>query len=396
MLRVATEKIERGMILARPIPSPLEPRRYLLQRDREVTVDMIPRLLELGVREVWIRYRPLEFLEEVIDEGLDEHQRTVYGHVRQNFERVMNGTSVDIDASQFQSSISSLFDYLKASSAGSVLLQKLDAYDNYLMSHSTNVCYLALLLGMKLDWYLIEERRFKAAKDAKDVQLLGLGCLLHDVGKMKIPPEILGKPGRLTAEEMDIIKMHPVYGHEMVKGQVAPAAAEVVLNHHQRWDGRGYPARIDARSGEQLPPLVGKQIPIFSRIATMADVYDAATSQRCYSRAKLLVQALYEMRTVCRGFFDPVVEKSFYEIIPPFPVGQVVTLSNGIEAAVVDFNPRHPQRPKVQGIRDPYGVAFADPNLEEIDLVLHDDIQIAFINGEDVRPYQESPRAAYV
>lgn len=396
MLRVATEKIERGMILARPIPSPLEPRRYLLQRDREVTVDMIPRLLELGVREVWIRYRPLEFLEEVIDEGLDEHQRTVYGHVRQNFERVMNGTSVDIDASQFQSSISSLFDYLKASSAGSVLLQKLDAYDNYLMSHSTNVCYLALLLGMKLDWYLIEERRFKAAKDAKDVQLLGLGCLLHDVGKMKIPPEILGKPGRLTAEEMDIIKMHPVYGHEMVKGQVAPAAAEVVLNHHQRWDGRGYPARIDARSGEQLPPLVGKQIPIFSRIATMADVYDAATSQRCYSRAKLPVQALYEMRTVCRGFFDPVVEKSFYEIIPPFPVGQVVTLSNGIEAAVVDFNPRHPQRPKVQGIRDPYGVAFADPNLEEIDLVLHDDIQIAFINGEDVRPYQESPRAAYV
>lgn len=395
MLRVSTEKIEPGMVLARPIPSPQEPRRCLLQRDREVPVELIPRLLELGVREVWIRYRPLEFLEEAIDEGLDDHQRAVYSQVRENFEKMMNGASLDMDAYHFESSISSLFDYLKASSVGSVLLQKLDAYDNYLMSHSTNVCYLALLLGMKLDWYLIQERQFKSAKEAKDVQLLGLGCLLHDVGKMKIPQEILNKPGKLTPEEMQIIKMHPIYGYEIVKDHVAPAAAEVVLNHHQRWDGKGYPARVDARSGQELPPLKGRQIPIFSRIATMADVYDAATSQRCYSSAKLPVQVLYEMRTACRGFFDPVVEKAFYEIIPPFPIGQVVTLSNGIEAAVVDFNPRYPQRPKVQGIKDPYGVAFADPNMEEIDLAIHDDLQIAFIEGQDVRPFQDELRPTY-
>lgn len=376
------------MVLARPIVSPPEPRRFLLQRDLTIPMDLVPRLIELGVREVWIRYRPLEFLEELIDEGLDEHQREVYAHVRQNFERVMNGASLNMDASHFQSSISSLFDYLKASSAGSVLLQKLDAYDNYLMSHSTNVCYLALLLGMKLDWYLIEERQFKSAKDAKDVQLLGLGCLLHDVGKMKIPQEILHKPGGLTKAEMDIVKMHPIYGHEMVKGQVAPAAAEVVMNHHQRWDGRGYPTRVDSLTGQEFPPLAGKSIPIFSRIATMADVYDAATSKRCYSNAKLPVQVLHEMRTCCQGFFDPVVEKTFYEIIPPFPIGQVVKLSNGAEAAVVDFNPQHPLEPKVQGIRDPYGNAYRDPNEEEIDLALHDDLFIASIGKVDVRPFQ--------
>jgi HD-GYP domain-containing protein (c-di-GMP phosphodiesterase class II) len=356
---------------------------------------MIPRLLEMGVREVWIRYRPLEFLEDAIDEGLDDLQRAVYGQVRENFEKMMNGASLDMDAYHFESSISSLFDYLKASSVGSVLLQKLDAYDNYLMSHSTNVCYLALLLGMKLDSYLVEERKFKAARDAKDVQLLGLGCLLHDVGKMRIPQEILNKPGKLTLEEMHIIKMHPIYGYEMVKDHVEPAAAEVVLNHHQRWNGKGYPSRIDARSGQELPPLTGKQIPIFSRIATMADVYDAATSQRCYSSAKLPVQVLYEMRTACRGFFDPVVEKAFYAIIPPFPIGQVVTLSNGIEAAVVDFNPRNPLRPKIQGIKDPHGVSFADPNVEEIDLALHDDLQIAFIEGQDVRPFQDFPQSIF-
>jgi HD-GYP domain-containing protein (c-di-GMP phosphodiesterase class II) len=360
----------------------------LLQRDRTVPMDMVPRLLEMGISEVWIRYRPLEFLEELIDEGLDDHQRVVYARVRENFEKVMNGASLDMDAHHFQSSISSLFDYLKSSSAGSILLQKLDAFDNYLMSHSTNVCYLALLLGTKLEWYLHEERKCKAAGDAQDIQLLGLGCLLHDVGKMRIPQEILNRPSRLTPAEMDIVRMHPVYGYEMVKGKVDSAAAEVVLNHHQRWDGRGYPGRIDARRGNALPPLAGKQIPIFSRIATLADVYDAATSKRCYSRAKLPVQVLHEMRTACRGFFDPVVEKALYEIIPPFPIGQVVALSNGIEAAVVDFDPRCPLRPKVQGIKDPYGVRFTDPNLEEIDLALHDDLQIAFVEGEDVRPYQ--------
>jgi HD-GYP domain-containing protein (c-di-GMP phosphodiesterase class II) len=377
------------MVLARPIPVPHEPRRFLLQRDREIPLDLVPRLKQLGVVEVWIRNRDLEFLETVIDEGLGERQREVYLHVRRNFEMIMGDAAGELDFTHFQSSISGLFDFLKSSACGNVLLQKLDAFDNYLMSHSTNVCYLALLVGMKLERYLIEERIFKTAKDAKDLQHLGLGCLLHDVGKMRIPAEILGKPGRLTPDEMEVMKLHPIFGHEMVRGRVPAAASQVVLNHHQRFGGGGYPARVDSRTGEMLPPIAGRQIPIFSRIATVCDVYDAATTARCYSEAKLPVQALYEMRTQCGGFFDPVVEDAFYQVIPPFPIGQVVTLSNGVEAAVVDFNARYPFRPKVQGLRDPYGKRFADPSLEEIDLALHFDEQIAAVDGVDVRPFQK-------
>ncbi len=144
--------------------------------------------------EVWIRHRDLEFLEDIIDEGLGERQREVYQHVRRNFEAIMGDAAIELDLTHFQSSISGLFDFLKQSTCGNVLLQKLDAFDNYLMSHSTNVCYLALLLGMKLERYLIEQRIFKTARDAKDLQCLGLGCLLHDVGKMRIPAEILNKP----------------------------------------------------------------------------------------------------------------------------------------------------------------------------------------------------------
>ena len=308
-----------------------------------------------------------------------------------NFEAIMGDAATELDLTHFQSSITGLFDFLKQSTCGNVLLQKLDAFDNYLMSHSTNVCYLALLLGMKLERYLIEQRIFKTARDAKDLQCLGLGCLLHDVGKMRIPGEILNKPGRLTATEMEVMKLHPVFGHEMVRGRVPAAASQVVLNHHQRYIGGSYPERIDNRTGEKLAPISGQQIPIFSRIATVCDVYDAATTARVYSAAKLPVQALYEMRTACQGFFDPVVEQAFYQVIPPFPIGQVVTLSNGAEAVVVDFNPRHPFRPKVQGLKDPYGQRYADPALEELDLALHPEEQIASVDGADVRPFQNVP-----
>ena len=162
MLRVPVHKILPGMVLAQPIPLPHDSRRFLLQRDREISPDLIPRLRELGVVEVWIRHRDLEFLETIIDEGLGDRQREVYQHVRRNFESIMGDAAMELDLTHFQTSIGGLFDFLKQSDCGNVLLQKLDAFDNYLMSHSTNVCYLALLLGMKLERYLIDQRIFKS------------------------------------------------------------------------------------------------------------------------------------------------------------------------------------------------------------------------------------------
>jgi HD-GYP domain-containing protein (c-di-GMP phosphodiesterase class II) len=353
-------------------------------------MDLVPRLAELGIVEVWVRCRDLEFLEELIDEGVVEQQRELYSHVRKNFEQVMHSAAAQIDFSEFEGAINDLFDCLKGTPGGNVLLQKLDAFDCYLMSHSANVCYLSLLLGMKLERYLISERSTKSPKDAKDLRELGLGCLLHDVGKMHIPAEVLNKPGRLSAEEFEAIKRHPELGYAMVEGRIPPSAAHIVLNHHQRYNGQGYPRRVDRTTGQELDPLAGKRIPIFSRIATLCDVYDAATTARVYSPAKLPIRALYEMRTYCRGFFDPVVEQAFYEIIPPFPLGQTVTLSNGMEAVVVDFNSRFPVRPKVQGLRSATGESLGDPALNEIDLAIHTDVEIVAVDGEDVRTYVEA------
>lgn len=377
------------MVLARPIPMPTHPYKYLVQRDREIPPELIPRLRQWGIHEVWVRHQDFEFLEGLIDEGLTERQREVYQRVRQNFEAILRGSAIELDLSGFQDSIRGLFDFLKRSAGADIVLQKLDAYDDYLLAHSVNTCYLALLLGMNLDRYLIDQRPFKPAREAKDLHLLGLGALLHDIGKLQVPQEILNKPGKLDAEELQQMRRHTVLGYQMIRQTVPPTAAQVALNHHQRWDGSGYPGRVDSRTGQTVGLLSGIQIPIFSRIVTVADVYDAATTHRCYCGAKLPVEAIYEMRTQCLGYFDPVVEAAFYRIVPPFPIGQVVTLSNGFRAVVVDFNRECPLRPKVQCLYAQDGRRIEHPSLEEIDLSLYPDLTIASVDGRDVRPFVE-------
>ena len=100
--------------------------------------------------------------------------------------------------------------------------------------------------------------------------------------------------------------------------------------------------------------------------------------------------------TLCKGFFDPVIEQTFYRTVPPFPIGQVVTLSDGIEAVVVDFSADFPTRPKVQCLRAANGEWFADPSLEEIDLALHTDLEVVAVDGRDIRPFLrvQEPAAA--
>ena len=397
MLRVRVEDLRPNMRLARPIPVPSHPTRYLLQRDVVVNEDMRRRLADIGVHEVWVRCEELEFLETVVDAELGERQRELYANIRRNFERFMHFADARLDFNSFQSSLSNLFSYLKSKGrVGIRFLDRVQVFDDYLLTHSTNVGYLAILLGMKLDWYLIDQRRSLPPTRAKEVLDLGLGCLLHDVGKMRVPKEILDKPTRLTPEEMEEIKRHPQLGFEMVKGHVPASAAQVVLNHHQRWDGRGYPVLHSGdgnhvgeefATGDAIPVLSGKRIHVFARIATICDVFDAATSKRVYSDAKPSVQVLSEMRKYNAGCFDPVVEQAFYEIVPPFPIGSLVTLTNGFRAAIVDFDSRHPCRPKVKPIYYPDGESCRFPDNREIDLARNPDLDIHLVGDVDVRPF---------
>jgi putative nucleotidyltransferase with HDIG domain len=181
---------------------------------------------------------------------------------------------------------------------GTALLlgEMLEADDQYTGGeHSKGVVALALLVGRELDLDATEERR------------LEFGALLHDVGKIRVPDEILNKPGKLTEEEWAIVRRHPEDGQQMLD-RVGGALSEVgaiVRSHHERWDGGGYP-----------DGLAGTDIPLGSRIISVCDAFSAMTTTRSYRPARPVAEALAELRACSGTQFDPRVVSALERVVP--------------------------------------------------------------------------------
>jgi putative nucleotidyltransferase with HDIG domain len=195
-----------------------------------------------------------------------------------------------------------------------IWMSKIKHEHEYTAEHSLNVCILAIAFGRYLNF------------EEDELQKLGLCGLLHDVGKMKVPAEILDKPGDLNEEEKRIMESHTVAGHKLLTetAGVPPLAIDVVLNHHERPDGSGYPRG-----------LAEGEISEYAKIISVVDAYDAMTSDRCYSRAKSPVDAqkiLYENRS---KQFDEECSLAFMQAIGPYPPGTWVELHNGMVGIVL-------------------------------------------------------------
>ncbi|BBE50125.1 Cyclic di-GMP phosphodiesterase response regulator RpfG [Ferriphaselus amnicola] len=194
-------------------------------------------------------------------------------------------------------------------------LARLKGKDDYTYLHSVAVCALMVALGRQLGL---------KGEQLRDV---GMAGLLHDVGKMLIPEEVLNKPGRLTDEEFEQVKQHPVKGWELLKASknVCAIAQEVCLHHHEKVDGSGYP---DHLSGEALT--------LVSRMGAVCDVYDALTSNRCYKSGWEPGEALRKMAEWRNGHFDEAVFHAFVKTVGIYPTNTVVKLKSGRLAVVLD------------------------------------------------------------
>ena len=155
--------------------------------------------------------------------------------------------------------------------------------------------------------------------DRTHLNRLGISAMLHDIGKARIDPAILTKPARLTDEEWIEVKRHPELGFDMLDGNVHPDIAAAVLAHHERFDGTGYPNR-----------LAGKDIPLTARILAVADAYDAIVSDRPYDAAHPVQRAVDELQAGAGTQFDPVVVRSFLEVIS----ASIWTLPHGVRRAI--------------------------------------------------------------
>ena len=194
-------------------------------------------------------------------------------------------------------------------------LSRLKNKDNYTYLHSVAVCGLMIALGkqMGLDKALVKD--------------LGMAGLLHDVGKMMIPDEILNKPDRLSDEEFNIVKSHPLKGWEILIGSsgVCQMALDVCLHHHERTDGAGYPKKL---SGEALS--------LFARMGAVCDVYDAITSERSYKTAWEPAEAIRKMAEWQEGQFDTLVFHAFVKTIGIYPSGTLIKLQSNRLAVVIE------------------------------------------------------------
>ena len=196
-------------------------------------------------------------------------------------------------------------------------------YDNYTYAHSVNVAVLSVVTGISMG---LEYSRLKS---------LGIGALLHDIGKIFIPLEVLNKPGKLTSGEFDQIKKHPERGFTKVKEDdfVDALGRAVILQHHEKLDGSGYP---NNRKGKDIHEL--------AKIAAVADVYDALTSDRPYRSRWAPAQGLEYIYTLAGGHLEVDIVSKFVRNIAPFPLGSLVQCSNGMQGYVVqnEINPHRP------------------------------------------------------
>ena len=193
-------------------------------------------------------------------------------------------------------------------------LVRLKTADEYTYVHSVAVCALMVALGRQLG--LNDD----ACREA------GMAGMLHDVGKAAMPQEILNKPGKLTTEEFDVIKRHPLRGYEMLLGDqnVCDAARDVCRHHHERVDGTGYP-----------DGLAGEGISLLARMGAVCDVYDAVTSDRPYKAGWDPAHALSQMAT-WKGHFDSAVFQSFVKCVGIYPTGSLVRMRSGRLAVVLE------------------------------------------------------------
>lgn len=219
-------------------------------------------------------------------------------------------------------------DVLKKDGIG-LNLDELKVSDEYTFKHSIDVAAAGIILGKYLG----------LGQDS--LHDIGTAGVLHDIGKIMIPKEILNKNGKLTDEEFSIIKNHPVYGYQFLASNksISEPIRRAVLHHHEKYMGGGYP------SG-----LKGNEIPLYARVLTVVDVFDALVTERPYHKAYKVGDTLELMYTMSNQF-DMDIFKAFLKSLVVYPIGSIVELSDNRTCQVIKSNKGYPLRPVVKDVK---------------------------------------------
>lgn len=240
-------------------------------------------------------------------------------------------TGKGIEADKVHSTMGKMVDSIFSNQDALASLARLKSFDNYTFTHSVNVAILSITMGRHMG--------FKR----EDIHDLGVGAILHDVGKMLVPENILNKPGALTESEFEVMKKHTTLGAELLERtrNIKEESRYVALQHQEKYDGTGYPGK-----------LKGSDIHIFGRISAVADVYDAMTSKRVYKPGMHPEEALKKMYFLRGKHFESQMVERLIKCLGIYPIGTLVELNTGELALVRMTNHTHPVQPLVMMLFD--------------------------------------------
>ena len=322
---VPTQCLRTGMILAKGLYG--KDGSLLLQQGQNLKESYISHISSQGYKGVYIFDKLSDDIEikEVIN---DELRSTAVKTIKDMYIQSKYSNSLPLTDSA-KEIVHELVESIIENNNIMVNMIDLKSFDDYTYYHSVNVAVLSLIIGTEYRLNMTE--LFK----------LGLGAILHDIGKVFVDKEIIEKPSLLTTEEYELVKKHTELGYEYLNNtsmlEVPATSLAAVLQHHERYDGSGYPNA-----------LRGNKITIFGRMVAIADVYDAIISDRPYRPGMSPSEAMEYLMGGSGTLFDPNLINIFTRKVAAYPLGTCVRLSNGLNAIVVENYEDCSTRPKVK------------------------------------------------
>ncbi len=342
MRYIPINKLKNGMILAQDAFPPGGDYIPLLTKGQCLNTTFIRRLHIYGLRGAYVQdefdldvANPPPCIPDSIHNDAIEAIENVFKAIRESTK-----TSSVQAIQQLDAVIDNLADALIKNNSTLINIDHLKSYDDYTYHHSVNVAILSMAIGTY----------FELPKE--QLEKLGKSAILHDIGKIKIPIDLIHKPGKLTLLEFEEIKHHSQCGFDclMENGQEASDIPKIVLHHHEKFDGTGYPLG-----------LKGNEIPFFSRIISVADVYDALTSHHPYRNPIQPLNAVEYIMGGCDTYFDNDIIDAFLHKIEFYRIGSYVKLSNGAVGKVLSYQQQ--LRPLIQLIDNQKIIdLYNDPN----------------------------------
>lgn len=350
MRLVSTEMLNKSMILAKNIYSG---DCLIIKAGYENIYKYALNLQNMGIRYIYVEDRNSKNIQ--IPDAITEETRVACKQILMNTMNDFTANS-SLRLVRLTESVENVISDIMLKKDVQISLMDIGSADEYTFSHCVSTTVYALLIGRQIGY------------SKKRLEWLAIGTLLHDLGKILLDARVMFKEDFLTATEFEYIKLHSSVGFEAIKdcSNVPRLSKDIILNHHEKLDGSGYPRGLKAR-----------QIDEFSKIAAIADVYDALTSDRCYRKKWPTNKALDYLIENSGTMFDADLVRVFMQQVAIYPNGSMVRLSDGRIGLVKEQNSSVPLRPVVR--------VYADKNekyipLEEINLM--DVLSLTIVESE--------------